>query len=158
MTISTSSLWQITTDLGFCLLTFMEGSGFSDASSAVRKKRSNTSRQARNESHASSGCIHVSPLPSTPPSETNMMKNEDGGFGEFDETSNDGSFRETQQHHNPCQVTVPFNSSRNFTPSLTAMARAPGKHGLDQALDWELLKDTDKKMKKKSQASDLVVQ
>ncbi|KAJ6673024.1 hypothetical protein OIU79_024642 [Salix purpurea] len=35
------------------------------------------------------------------------------------------------------------------------MARAPGKHGLDQALDWELLKGTDKKMKKKSQASDL---
>uniref|UniRef100_A0A6N2L912 Uncharacterized protein n=1 Tax=Salix viminalis TaxID=40686 RepID=A0A6N2L912_SALVM len=45
---------------------------------------------------------------------------------------------------------------RNFTPSLTAMARAPGKHGLDQALDWELLKGTDKKMKKKSQASDLI--
>ncbi|KAB5556014.1 hypothetical protein DKX38_006923 [Salix brachista] len=37
------------------------------------------------------------------------------------------------------------------------MARAPGKHGRDQALDWELLKDIDKKMKK-SQASDLVVQ
>uniref|UniRef100_A0A6N2LBD9 Uncharacterized protein n=1 Tax=Salix viminalis TaxID=40686 RepID=A0A6N2LBD9_SALVM len=55
MTISTSSLWQITADLGFDLLIFMEGSGFSDASSAVRKKRS---------------CIHVSPLPSTPPSET----------------------------------------------------------------------------------------
>ncbi|KAJ6354232.1 hypothetical protein OIU76_003138 [Salix suchowensis] len=46
------------------------------------------------------------------------------------------------------------------------MARAPGKHGRDQALDfqgflnnlqdWELLKDTDKKMKKKSQASDLI--
>ncbi|KAJ6306009.1 hypothetical protein OIU77_018421 [Salix suchowensis] len=46
------------------------------------------------------------------------------------------------------------------------MARAPGKHGCDQALDfqgflndlqdWELLKDTDKKMKKKSQASDLI--
>ncbi|KAJ6354225.1 hypothetical protein OIU76_003134 [Salix suchowensis] len=46
------------------------------------------------------------------------------------------------------------------------MARAPGKHGLDQALDfqgvlndlqdWELLKGTDKKMKKKSQASDLI--
>ncbi|KAG5244696.1 RNA polymerase II-associated protein [Salix suchowensis] len=36
------------------------------------------------------------------------------------------------------------------------MAKAPGKHGCDQALDWELLKDTDKKMKKKSQASDLI--
>ncbi|KAB5556125.1 hypothetical protein DKX38_007034 [Salix brachista] len=36
------------------------------------------------------------------------------------------------------------------------MARAPGKHGRDQALDWELLKGTDKKMKKKSQASDLI--
>uniref|UniRef100_A0A6N2LBX8 Uncharacterized protein n=1 Tax=Salix viminalis TaxID=40686 RepID=A0A6N2LBX8_SALVM len=43
------------------------------------------------------------------------------------------------------------------------MAKAPGKHGRDQALehsfhlwDWELLKDTDKKMKKKSQASDLI--
>ncbi|KAJ6683250.1 hypothetical protein OIU74_021335 [Salix koriyanagi] len=45
------------------------------------------------------------------------------------------------------------------------MARAPGKHGRDQALDfqgflndlqdWELLKDIDKKMKK-SQASDLI--
>ncbi|CAK7340538.1 unnamed protein product [Dovyalis caffra] len=47
------------------------------------------------------------------------------------------------------------------------MARAPGKHGRDQALDfegflndlqdWELLKDTDKKMKKKSQASDMKI-
>ncbi|KAJ6306015.1 hypothetical protein OIU76_003144 [Salix suchowensis] len=99
MTISTSSLWQITADLGFCLLTFIEGSGFSDASSAVRMKRSNTSRRARNESHASSGCINVSPLLSTPPSEptVNMMKNDDGGFGEFDETSNNGSFRESNE-------------------------------------------------------------
>ncbi|KAJ6384648.1 hypothetical protein OIU78_027864 [Salix suchowensis] len=47
------------------------------------------------------------------------------------------------------------------------MARAPGKHGRDQALDfqgflndlqdWELLKDSDKKMKKKSQASDMKI-
>ncbi|KAH8507190.1 hypothetical protein H0E87_009636 [Populus deltoides] len=47
------------------------------------------------------------------------------------------------------------------------MARAPGKHGRDQALDfqgflndlqdWELLKDTDKKMKKKSRASDVKI-
>ncbi|XP_011038926.1 PREDICTED: RNA polymerase II-associated protein 3-like isoform X3 [Populus euphratica] len=46
------------------------------------------------------------------------------------------------------------------------MARAPGKHGRDQALDfqgflndlqdWELLKDTDKKVKTKSQASDKI--
>ncbi|XP_024456783.1 uncharacterized protein LOC18098586 isoform X4 [Populus trichocarpa] len=36
------------------------------------------------------------------------------------------------------------------------MARVPGKHGRDQALDWELLKDTDKKMKKKSRASDVI--
>nr|TKS13719.1 RNA polymerase II-associated protein 3-like isoform X1 [Populus alba] len=46
------------------------------------------------------------------------------------------------------------------------MARAPGRHGRDQALDfqgflndlqdWELLKDTDKKMKK-SQASDVKI-
>ncbi|KAB5529150.1 hypothetical protein DKX38_019231 [Salix brachista] len=52
-------------------------------------------------------------------------------------------------------------------PSPTSMARAPGKHGRDQALDfqgflndlqdWELLKDSDKKMKKKSQASDMVI-
>ncbi|KAI5587129.1 hypothetical protein POPTR_005G014100v4 [Populus trichocarpa] len=37
------------------------------------------------------------------------------------------------------------------------MARVPGKHGRDQALDWELLKDTDKKMKKKSRASDVKI-
>ncbi|XP_034912842.1 uncharacterized protein [Populus alba] len=113
----------------------MEGFGFSDASSAVRKKRSNTSRRPRNESHAPSGYIDVTSLSSTPPSETvskvssdenndhgsilrkkkvslilcnsrasssnlddcesaqNMMKNEDGGFGESDEASNNGSFR-----------------------------------------------------------------
>ncbi|RQO89870.1 hypothetical protein POPTR_005G014000v4 [Populus trichocarpa] len=71
----------------------MEGFAFSDASSAVRKKRSNTSRRPRNESHAPSGYIDVSSLSSTPPSETNMMKNEDGGFGESDEASNNGSFR-----------------------------------------------------------------
>ncbi|KAG6774965.1 hypothetical protein POTOM_018383 [Populus tomentosa] len=61
------------------------------------------------------------------------------------------------QHQNPSgsRKSFPRNSSRNFTSSLTAMARAPGKHGRDQALDWELLKDTDKKMK--SQASDMKI-
>jgi hypothetical protein len=40
------------------------------------------------------------------------------------------------QHQNPSgsRKSFPHNSSRNFTPSLTAMARAPGKHGRDQAL------------------------
>ncbi|CAK7340537.1 unnamed protein product [Dovyalis caffra] len=124
------------------LCPFMEGFGFSDASSAVRKKRSNTSRRPRNDSHTPSDYIDVSSLSSTPPSETvskvssddnndcgsisrkkkvslilcssrasstnladcesaqNMMKNEDGGFGESDEASNNCSFRgSNEQRH-----------------------------------------------------------
>ncbi|KAJ6737788.1 hypothetical protein OIU85_019810 [Salix viminalis] len=75
----------------------------------------------------------------------NMMKNEDGGFGEFDETSNDGSFRENGVGNESKVKKVELKvggitrtiTARNFTPSLTAMARAPGKHGLDQALDFQ---------------------
>jgi INO80 complex subunit B len=48
----------------------MEGFGFSDSNSAVRKKRSNTSRRPRNDSHTPSDYIDVSSLSSTPPSET----------------------------------------------------------------------------------------
>ncbi|KAF9669848.1 hypothetical protein SADUNF_Sadunf13G0007100 [Salix dunnii] len=120
----------------------MEGFGFSDSSSAVRKKRSNTSRRPRNDSHTPSDYIDVSSLSSTPPSETvskvsgddnndcgsiprkkrvnlilcssrasstnladcessqNTMKNEDGGFGESDEASNNCSFRgSNEQRH-----------------------------------------------------------
>ncbi|KAB5556127.1 hypothetical protein DKX38_007036 [Salix brachista] len=192
-------LLAITADLGFCLLTFIEGSGFSDASSAVRMKRSNTSRRARNESHASSGCIHISPLLSTPPSEptVNMMKNDDGGFGEFDETSNNGSFRESnERRHSEVDsrrlsegVLAPANwkSTSNslhhvgdfsdgvgneskvkkvklkvggITRTITERSASDGASAdfqgfLNDLQDWELLKDTDKKMKK-SQASDLI--
>lgn len=78
----------------------MEGFGFSDSNSAVRKKRSNTSRRPRNDSHTPSDYIDVSSLSSTPPSETNMMKNEDGGLGESDEASNNCSFRgSNEQRH-----------------------------------------------------------
>ncbi|KAJ6380390.1 hypothetical protein OIU76_016952 [Salix suchowensis] len=78
----------------------MEGFGFSDSNSAVRKKRSNTSRRPRNDSHTPSDYVDVSSLSSTPPSETNMIKNEDGGFGESDEASNNCSFRgSNEQRH-----------------------------------------------------------
>ncbi|KAJ6694451.1 hypothetical protein OIU85_005163 [Salix viminalis] len=65
-----------------------------------RKKRSNTSRRPRNDSHTPSDYVDVSSLSSTPPSETNMIKNEDGGFGESDEASNNCSFRgSNEQRH-----------------------------------------------------------
>jgi hypothetical protein len=114
--------------------------GFSDKSSAVRKKRSNTSRRPRNDSQHPSDYQDISPLSSTPPSDNvskvssdenndyvsvsrkkeinlnlcstralsiniaeaesgqNMIKNEDGGFGESDEASNNGSFRGSNEH------------------------------------------------------------
>nr|XP_023894082.1 uncharacterized protein LOC112006004 [Quercus suber] len=114
--------------------------GLSDKSSAVRKKRSNTSRRPRNDSLLPSDYHDVSPLSSTPPSDNvskvssdenneygsvsrkkelnlnqctaralsvnigeaesgqNMIKNEDGGFGESDEASNNGSFRGSNEH------------------------------------------------------------
>lgn len=76
----------------------MEGFGFSDASSAVRKKRSNTSRRPRNESQLPSDYLDISSLSSTPPSDNNIMKHEDGGFGESDEASNNVSFRGSNGH------------------------------------------------------------
>ncbi|CAI0459639.1 unnamed protein product [Linum tenue] len=69
----------------------MEGFGFSDASSAVRKKRSSTSRRPRPDSQLPSDYHDMSSLSSTPPSENNAMKAEDGGFVESDEASNNGS-------------------------------------------------------------------
>uniref|UniRef100_A0A2P2IPX7 INO80 complex subunit B-like conserved region domain-containing protein n=2 Tax=Rhizophora mucronata TaxID=61149 RepID=A0A2P2IPX7_RHIMU len=78
----------------------MEGFGFSDASSAVRKKRSNTSRRPRNDSQIPSDYHDISSLSSTPPSDTNVLKYEDGGFADSDEASNNGSFRgSTEQRH-----------------------------------------------------------
>ncbi|CAN0897261.1 hypothetical protein LINGRAHAP2_LOCUS19018 [Linum grandiflorum] len=72
----------------------MEGFGFSDASSAVRKKRSSTSRRPRPESQLPSDPYDVSSLSSTPPSDNNTLKADDGGFVESDEASNNsGSFR-----------------------------------------------------------------
>ncbi|KAJ6876616.1 hypothetical protein NC651_029575 [Populus alba x Populus x berolinensis] len=95
-----SCCYIIRAELGFCFVLFMEGFGFSDSNSAVRKKRSNTSRRPRNDSHTPSDYIDVSSLSSTPPSETNMMKNEDGGLGESDEASNNCSFRgSNEQRH-----------------------------------------------------------
>ncbi|XP_065852472.1 uncharacterized protein [Euphorbia lathyris] len=82
----------------------MEGFGFSDASSAVRKRRSNTSRRPRNDS-LTPDYQDISSLSSTPPSESNepdqnTMKPEDGGFGESDEASNNCSFRgSNEQRH-----------------------------------------------------------
>ncbi|KAJ9180341.1 hypothetical protein P3X46_008599 [Hevea brasiliensis] len=78
----------------------MEGFGFSDASSAVRKRRSTTSRRPRNDSQLPSDYHDISSLSSTPPSDSNIMKPEDGGFGESDEASNNGSFRgSNEQRH-----------------------------------------------------------
>lgn len=124
--------------LVLAFLTTMEGFGsfgLGDKNSAVRKKRSNTSRRPRNDSQLPSDYRDFSPLSSTPPSDNvskvssdenndygsvsrkkeinldlcstralsvnvaeaesgqNMIKNEDGGFGDSDEASNNGSFR-----------------------------------------------------------------
>lgn len=109
--------------------------GFSDVSSSVRKKRSNTFRRPRNDSPLPMDHRDLSSLSSTPPSDDvskgssddnidcgsvsrrreinvnhcsagasfsniaesesakNAIKNEDGGFAESDEASNNGSFR-----------------------------------------------------------------
>lgn len=109
--------------------------GFGDKNSAVKKKRSNTSRRPRNDSQLPSDYRDFSSLSSTPPSDNvskvssdenndyglvsrkkeinldlcstralsiniaeaesgqNMIKNEDGVFGDSDEASNNGSFR-----------------------------------------------------------------
>ncbi|WCJ43059.1 HIT zinc finger PAPA-1-like conserved region [Euphorbia peplus] len=82
----------------------MEGFGFSDANSAVRKRRSSTSRRPRNDS-LTPDYQDISSLSSTPPSESNepdqnVMRPEDGGFGESDEASNNCSFRgSNEQRH-----------------------------------------------------------
>ncbi|KDP23390.1 hypothetical protein JCGZ_23223 [Jatropha curcas] len=91
----------------------MEGFGFSDASSAVRKRRSSTFRRPRNESQPPSDYQDISSLSSTSPSDSelhllimdsesaqNTMKPEDGVFAESDEASNNGSFRgSNEQRH-----------------------------------------------------------
>ncbi|KAJ8771841.1 hypothetical protein K2173_027018 [Erythroxylum novogranatense] len=71
----------------------MDGFGFSEARSAIRKKRSNTSRRPRSDSQQPSDYYDISSLSSTPPSDTNIVKHEEGLFGESDEASNNGSFR-----------------------------------------------------------------
>ncbi|CAN6724521.1 unnamed protein product [Malus baccata var. baccata] len=111
------------------------GLGFSDVSSAVRRKRSNTSRRPRNESQLPLDCRdNVSSTPSEDVSKSdennnggsitrkknidlnlcsarasfsnileagtvqNMDNSEGGGSGESDESSNDGSFRGSDEH------------------------------------------------------------
>ncbi|KAM1038632.1 hypothetical protein ACFX13_034025 [Malus domestica] len=111
------------------------GLGFSDVSSAVRRKRSNTSRRPRNESQLPLDCRdNVSSTPSEDVSKSdennnggsitqkkdidlnlcsarasfsnileaetvqNMDNGEGGGSGESDESSNDGSFRGSDEH------------------------------------------------------------
>ncbi|XP_022719537.1 uncharacterized protein LOC111277383 [Durio zibethinus] len=67
--------------------------GFSNVSSATRKKRSSTSRRPRSESQPHSEFHDFSSLSSTPPSDNNLMNVEDGAYEESDEASNNGSFQ-----------------------------------------------------------------
>ncbi|XP_050224792.1 uncharacterized protein LOC126674387 [Mercurialis annua] len=78
----------------------MEGFRFSDASSAAKKRRSNTSRRPRNDTPLPSDYLDISSLSSTPPSDSNVSKPEDGGFGESDEASNNFSFRGSNEQRN----------------------------------------------------------
>ncbi|GLT66256.1 hypothetical protein SLA2020_386300 [Shorea laevis] len=69
------------------------GLGFSNVSSATRKKRSSTSRRPRNEAQQQSEFHDISSLSSTPPSDNNLINIEDGKQGDSDEASNDGTFQ-----------------------------------------------------------------
>ncbi|XVF05941.1 hypothetical protein REPUB_Repub06bG0005300 [Reevesia pubescens] len=69
------------------------GLGFSNVSSATRKKRSSTYRRPRSESQPHSEFNDVSSLSSTPPSDSNLMNVEDGAYEESDEASNNDSFQ-----------------------------------------------------------------
>ncbi|KAK2639625.1 hypothetical protein Ddye_027420 [Dipteronia dyeriana] len=74
--------------------------GFSNVPGAARKKRSNSSRRPRSDSQALSDFRDVSSLSSTPPSSNNMDKLENGGSGESDEASDNGSFLDSnEQRH-----------------------------------------------------------
>ncbi|CAN1219497.1 hypothetical protein LINPERPRIM_LOCUS1614 [Linum perenne] len=114
----------------------MEGFGFSDASSAVRKKRSSTSRRPRPESQLPSDPYDVSSLSSTPPSDNNTLKADDGGFVESDEASNNsGSFRgsNNDQRHSVADsrrcsegVLAPANWKNSTTGNFEATAASDG--------------------------------
>ncbi|KAJ6883203.1 hypothetical protein NC652_030432 [Populus alba x Populus x berolinensis] len=112
---SFSVQFQIRAEPGFCFVLFMEGFGFSDSNSAVRKKRvihpvghgmTHTHlpitlmfhpyhpHHLQKLTRASS--THLADCESS----QNMMKNEDGGLGESDEASNNCSFRgSNEQRH-----------------------------------------------------------
>ncbi|GAY54358.1 hypothetical protein CUMW_156140 [Citrus unshiu] len=74
------------------------GLRFSNATGA-RKKRSNISRRPWNDLQPLSDFRDLSSFSSTPPSENNMIKIDDGGFAESDEASNSGSFRDNNDHN-----------------------------------------------------------
>ncbi|KAF5739981.1 hypothetical protein HS088_TW11G00044 [Tripterygium wilfordii] len=108
------------------------GLGFSDASSAVRKKRSNTSRRPRNDSQQLSDYRDVSSLSSTPPSDNNMIKNEDGSLGESDEASNSGSYGGSNEQR-PSGVSSRRSSEGVLAPANWKGTNMSGYSGLGVA-------------------------
>ncbi|KAL6146500.1 hypothetical protein ACLB2K_057179 [Fragaria x ananassa] len=100
------------------------GLGFSDISSAARRKRSNTSRRPRNEAQLLD-YRDISSLSSTPPSDDNVTKTEGGGYVESDEASNNGSFRGSNEHRH-----TGIDSKRSSKGGLgSANRRGPSKDG-----------------------------
>ncbi|KAG8479305.1 hypothetical protein CXB51_029789 [Gossypium anomalum] len=67
--------------------------GFSNVSTATRKKRSSVSRRPRSESQPHTEFHDLSSLSSTPPSDNNVVNVEDEAYEDSDEASNDGSFQ-----------------------------------------------------------------
>ncbi|PPD67152.1 hypothetical protein GOBAR_DD35969 [Gossypium barbadense] len=71
----------------------LRGLGFSNVSTATRKKRSSVSRRPRSESQPHTEFHDLSSLSSTPPSDNNVVNVEDEAYEDSDEASNDGSFQ-----------------------------------------------------------------
>ncbi|KAK8633543.1 hypothetical protein V6N13_014388 [Hibiscus sabdariffa] len=78
----------------FAAMEGLGGLGFSNVSTATRKKRSSASRRPRSESQPHTELQDFSSLSSTPPSDNNLVNVDDEAiYEDSDEASNDGSFQ-----------------------------------------------------------------
>ncbi|XVF57591.1 hypothetical protein PTKIN_Ptkin06aG0217500 [Pterospermum kingtungense] len=105
------------------------GLGFSNVSSATRKKRSSTSRRPRSESQTHTEFHDLSSLSSTPPSDNNLTNVEDGAYEESDEASDSSSYQGSNDRRHGGGVDSKRSSEGVLAPSNWKSTSMVGSFG-----------------------------